>query len=299
MDTVDGMRVFVRVAQRSGFAAAARELRRSPAAVTKQIAALEARVGARLLERTTRRVALTEAGRLYLERCLECLQAFDDADAAVSELSVAPKGSLRISAPIDLLSHLPALIARYARAHPHVTVDLRLSNRPVDLVHEGFDLALRAAGTLDGRYVARPIADMPLGVFASPAYLREHGRPRRPAELARHRALVFVEPRPLETLVFERRGKQTRVKVTPFVLSNSGDALRDLALAGIGVLTGPSFLARRAVDAGRLEVLLTEWTMRPSVKLWALYPHRRFLPAKVRLFIELLRETFAGDPWQG
>jgi DNA-binding transcriptional LysR family regulator len=270
-------------------------LRLSPAAVTKQIAALETRVGARLLERTTRRVALTEAGRVYLERCLECLQVFEDADAAVSALSVAPKGSLRISAPVDLWCHLPPIIARYVRAHPHVTVDLRLSNRPVDLVHESFDLAIRAAGTLDGHYIARPIAELPLGVYASPSYLREHGRPRRPAELANHRALVFVEPRPLDTLVFERKGKQARVELTPFVLCNSGDALRDLAVSGIGIMAGPTFLARRALENEQLELLLPDWSLVPKPKLWALYPHRRFLPAKVRLFVEMLRETFGND----
>src|SRR5262252_7995233 len=178
MDIVDGMRVFVRVAQRSGFAAAARELRMSPAAVTKHIAALEARVGARLLDRTTRRVALTEAGRVYLERCHECLQAFDDADAAVSELSDAPRGKLRISAPVDLHAQLPVVLASFARAYPDVMVDVRLSNRPVDLVEEGFDLAIRAAATLEGDYVARPLAALRLGVFAAPSYLRERGRPR-------------------------------------------------------------------------------------------------------------------------
>src|SRR5262249_43457674 len=126
MDAVDGMRVFVRVAQCSGFAAAARELRISPAAVTQHVAALEARVGARLLERTTRRVGLTEAGRVYLERCRECLQAFEDADAGVSALSNAPRGKLRISAPVDLHARLPAVVAAFVRACPEVSVDLRL-----------------------------------------------------------------------------------------------------------------------------------------------------------------------------
>src|SRR5687768_1452173 len=144
MDTVDGMRVFVRVAQRAGFATAARELDLSPAAVTKRIAALEARVGARLLDRTTRRVALTEAGRVYLERCLECLQAFDDAEASVSDLSVAPRGQLRIAAPVELAAHVAPVIAAFVSAYPQVGVDLRVSNRIVDLVDEGFDLAIRA-----------------------------------------------------------------------------------------------------------------------------------------------------------
>ena len=293
MDAVEGMRVFVRVAQRSGFAAAARDLRLSPAAVTKHVAALEARVGARLLERTTRRVALTEAGRIYLERCQECLQSFDDADAAMSQLSDAPQGLLRISAPVDLQAALSPVIARYMRANAQVVVDLRLSNRSIDLVDEGFDVAVRVAPALDGRYVARLLADAPLGVFASPAYLREHGRPKRPADLAHHRFLAFVEPRPMDTLVFERKGRQVSVDVKPVALANTGSHLFEMAMSGLGVTGGPGFLMRRAVASGALEPLLEDWQLLPHAKLWVLYPHRRFLPAKVRLFVELLRETAA------
>ncbi|HEX5059392.1 MAG TPA: LysR substrate-binding domain-containing protein [Kofleriaceae bacterium] len=296
MDTVDGMRVFVRVAQRASFAAAARELRLSPAAVTKQVAALEARVGARLLDRTTRRVAMTEAGRVYLERCLECLQTFDDADASVSELSVAPRGQLRISAPVDMHSQLPPVLAEFARTYPDVRIDLQLSNRAIDLVDEGFDLAIRAAPMLDGRHVARPLADLRLGVYASPQYLRAHGRPRKPADLARHRALVFVEPRLRNTWMFERDGKQTSVEVNATITGNSGDVLREMTTAGLGVFMAPSMVVDRAVAARQLERVLREWTVLPKPKLWAVYPHRRFLPAKVRLFVEALRAAFGGDP---
>jgi DNA-binding transcriptional LysR family regulator len=297
MDTVQNMRVFARVALRANFSAAARELSLSPSAVTKQVAQLETRIGARLFDRTTRRVALTEAGRIYLERCLECLQAFDDAQASLSELLATPRGKLRISAPVDLHACLPGALAAFARAYPQVSVDLRLSNRPVDLVNEGFDLALRAAGSLDGSYIARPLTSLRLGLYASPGYLREHGRPRRPAELARHRALVFVEPRPMDKLVFERSRKQTRVELMPTFMSNSGDLLREMAIAGIGIVPAPSFLMRAAVEGGQLEELLREWTLLPRPKLWALYPHRRFVPAKVRLFVDALRIAFSGDRW--
>jgi DNA-binding transcriptional LysR family regulator len=295
MDSVESMRVFVRVARRAGFAAAARELRVSPAAVTKQIAALEARIGVRLLERTTRRVALTEAGRVYLERCQECLQVFDDAEASVSELSREPRGLLRVSAPVDLHAHLPSVVAAFARKYPHVRVDLQLSNRAVDLVNEGFDLAIRAAEMLDGGYVARPLVAMKFGVYAAPSYLREHGRARTPAELARHRAIVFVEPRPWDTFVFERGGKKTRIQLIPAFTSNSGDVLRELAVAGIGVLPAPSFLVHAAVRDGRLEPFLREWTLVARPKLWAVYPNRRFLPAKVRIFVDALRTAFRGE----
>jgi DNA-binding transcriptional LysR family regulator len=155
MNTLQSMKVFVRVAQRSGFAAAGRDLRMSPAAVTKHIAALEARVGARLFDRTTRSVGLTEVGRMYLERCLECLQAFEDADAFVGTLGNSPAGLLRVTAPVDLQNHLPTVVGRFMNEYPKVTVDLELSNRPIDLVEEGFDIAIRGASSLDGRFVAR------------------------------------------------------------------------------------------------------------------------------------------------
>jgi DNA-binding transcriptional LysR family regulator len=296
MDSVDTMRAFVRVAQRQGFARAARELRVSPATVTKQIAALEARIGVRLFNRTTRRVVLTEAGRVYLERCLECLQAFDDADASVSELSAEPRGKLRISAPVDLHAQLPAVLGPFMRAYPQISVDLRLSNRAVDLVNEGFDVAIRAASTLDGPYVARALSALQFGVYAAPSYIREHGRPRKPAELARHRAIVFVEPRIWDNLLFERGGKRTPVSLAPVFMTNSGHTCLEMAAAGIGVAALPSFLAHAAIESGRLEQLLGDWTFLPRPKLWAVYPQRRFLPAKVRLFVDALRDALGGDP---
>jgi DNA-binding transcriptional LysR family regulator len=142
---------------------------------------------------------------------------------------------------------------------------------------------------------------MTFGVYASPSYLREHGWPSKPSDLARHRAIVFVEPRPWTTFVFRRGSKQTRVELAPAFTSNSGDVLRELAIAGVGVMPAPSLLVHAAVQEGRLERLLPEWTLLAHPKLWAVYPHRRFLPAKVRLFIEALRSAFGGDaerdPW--
>lgn len=296
MDTIDAMRTFARVAQRQGFARAARELRVSPATVTKQVAALERRISTRLFDRTTRRVVLTEAGRIYLERCLECLQAVDDADASISELSAAPRGKLRISAPVDLQTHLSRILGSFMKEYPQINVDLRLSNRAVDLVNEGFDVAIRAAASLDGPFVARALTTLRFGVYASPSYLREHGRPRKPADLARHRAIIFVEPRPWDTLTFERGDKQVRVNLLPAFATNAGDACREITVAGIGVAAAPAFLMRPAVEDGRLEQVLRECTVVPPARLWAVYPQRRFLPAKVRLFVDTLRTAFGGDP---
>ena len=293
------MKVFVRVAQREGFAAAARDLSMSPAAVTKHVAALESRIRARLFDRTTRSVSLTEAGRAYLERCLECLQAFDDADASVNQLGDRPTGRLRVTAPVDLSPSIASALSRYMNSYPDVTLDLQLSNRAVDLVDEGFDVALRIAPSLTGQYVARPLAITAIAILAAPEYLRRYGRPRAPDDLARHRMLIFTEPRAREEWVLERAGKKVTVKLKPAMLSNSGRALQEAVRAGVGILMIPSIAAVEDVAAG-MEPLLLDWTVLPRLRLYALYPHRRFLPAKVRLFVETLRKEMGDpedDPW--
>ncbi len=300
MDTLQGMKVFVRVAQRSGFAAAARDLRISPAAVTKHVAALETRVGSRVFDRTTRSISLTEAGRIYLEHCLECLQAFEDADASMSELSKEPKGLLRVTAPLDLGS-VAAIAARFMNTYPHVTVDLQMSNRPVDLVEERIDVAVRVAAALDGGYVAQPLALTRVGIFAATAYLRKYGRPGKPEDLEQHRGLVFLEPHPRDEWTFERDGTRVRVKLKGVLTTNSGAALCSAMAEGAGLVAAPSFLARPYLDTGGIELVLLDWKVLPELRVYAVYPHRRFLAPKVRLFVEALRATYGGDgtmdPW--
>ncbi len=299
MDRLQSMQVFVRVAQGAGFAAAARGLRMSPGAVSKHVGALEAQVGARLFDRTTRRVALTEAGRVYLERCLECLQALEDADASVGELAKAPKGLLRVTAPIDFGGHLMPVLAGVMQSHPEIAIDLRVSNRVVDLVEEGIDVAVRVAPALDGRYVARQLARSRLAMFAAPDYLRRHGRPRRPEDLAQHRCLVFAEPRPMDEHTFRRGRRKVRVKLNAVMTTNSGEAFCDALQQAIGIGALPSFLARAHVQAGRIEPLLLDWALL-DFGVFAVYPHRRFVSPKVRVFIDALRAAFGDgtqDPW--
>ena len=296
MDRIQSMRVFARVAQLGGFSAAARDLHLSGGAVTKHVAALEDRVGARLLNRTTRSVSLTEAGRVYLERCLDCLQAFDDADSSVTELSRAPRGLLRVTAPIEFGNvHLPPLLAAFTARYPQITIDLHLSNRVVDLVEGGYDLGLRFAASLDATYVARHIASTRAAFWASPEYLRIHGRPRRPADLAGHRFLVFSEPSPLDHVVLVRGSKKARVELTAALLSNSGEALMESACFSAGIVLAPSFLAAAAYTAGRIEPILLDWSVFTG-RFFACYPHRRHLSAKVRAFLEFLRSTYGDDP---
>lgn len=299
VDQLLSMQVFVRVAQHMGFAAAARDLQMSPAAVTKHVNALESRIGARLLDRTTRRVGLTEAGRLYLERCLECLHTFEDADASIRELAKEPTGVLRVTAPIDFGDSLVPVLAEVMNTHPNVVIDLRLSNRVVDMVEEGVDVGVRIAHSLDGGYVARPLARTRLAIYGAPGYFEKYGRPRKPEDLQSHRCFAFTEPRPMQELVFVRGSREVRVKLNVVMLSNNGEALVAAMRRGVGLCVIPSFLARGDFEVGRIEPVLLDWSL-PEFSVFAVYPHRRFVSPKVRVFLEALTATFgdgSGDPW--
>jgi DNA-binding transcriptional LysR family regulator len=292
------MRVFVRVAQRASFTAAAEDLRMSRASVTKHIAEVEERLGARLLDRTTRSVSTTEAGRVYLERCLECLQAFDDSEAALDGLTAAPKGLLRIAAPFDFNLHLPSLIAKFARAYPAVELDIRLSNRTLDMVDEGIDVYLRITNTLDAGLIARQLATTRFGLWGAKSYFRKHPRPRTPADLAQHRFALFNEPPVLDEYTFERGGKRTTVRMQPAVVTNSGAVMAEAIRDGLALGVIPSFvLPPDRLDS--LELLLPEWTVGQR-GIYAVYPHRRFVPSKVRAFVDSLRGALGDgseDPW--
>jgi DNA-binding transcriptional LysR family regulator len=292
------MRVFARVAHRSGFAPAARDLRMSPAAVTKHVAALEARVGSRLFDRTTRKVALTEAGRIYLERCLACLQACDDADASVRRISREPSGLLRVTAPYDLQHLLAPPIARFVRANPKVRLDLRYSNRSVDLVEEGFDVAVRVSRSLQGQFVARTLTALRVVVCGSPEYFDTHGRPRTPRDLARHRFAVLAEPIVLDEVPFDRNGKRVLVKLETAVLSNGGQTLVQAAVAGACMVIAPSVIAAAELSSGLLEPVLADWEVLPGARLSAIYPHRRFVSPAVRAFVDWLRKEIDDDTAQ-
>ena len=185
------------------------------------------------------------------------------------------------------------------QANPGILVDLRLSNRSMDLVEEGIDVAVRVAMSLDGPFVARTLAVTRLAVWGAPAYFQKYGRPRRPEDLASHRNLLFAEPRPRDEFVFERGGRKTRVKLNAVMVSNSGEALRLAAHAGVGLAIFPSFMAQADFDGGLVEPVLLDWSL-PTLRVYAIYPHRRFLSPKVRLFVEALRAAYGDgsrDPW--
>ena len=234
-----------------------------------------------------------------MERCLECLHSLEEAEAAVSELTKTPKGGLRVTAPIDFGEHLMPVLADVMNAHPDVVVDLRLTNRVVDMIEEGIDVGVRVAAALDGHYIARPLARTRLAIFGAPAYFAKHGRPERPEDLEHHKNIVFTEPKPRDELVFARNGRQVRLKVRATLTGNHAAALQIAVQKGVGLAMMPSFVAARDLRAGSIEPVLTDWSL-PSLHVFAVYPHRRFLSSKVKVVVEALRAAFGDgsrDPW--
>jgi DNA-binding transcriptional LysR family regulator len=298
MDALQMMRVFARVAQRASFAEAAEDLRMSRASVTKHVAAIEERHGVRLLDRTTRSVSVTEAGRVYLEHCLECLQAYEDSEAAIGGLAVEPKGLLRVAGPFDLNRHLPGLLAQFMRRHQGIDVEFVLSNRTLDMVNEGIDVYVRVNDSLPSDAVARKLAITHLGVWGAAGYFRNHKRPRTPAELCEHRFALFNEPPLRDEWVFSRDGKNTRIRVKPRLVTNAGEGHVAAVYEGVSLGVIPSFLLPPDA-ARRLEPVLPEWSL-GHIGVHAVYPHRRFVPAKVRAFVDFLRGALGDgdqDPW--
>ncbi len=292
MDRLAAIKAFVSVAEEGGFTAAAQELGLSKSAASRQIAALEEALGAQLLKRSTRSVRLTDSGYAYLERCRALLADLEEADRAVAALHNEPKGLLRINAPMSFgVSHAAPAVADFMSRYPDLQVALILNDRFVDPYDEGFDVTLRIGELDDSTLAARRLAQIDMGLFASPAYIDEHGRPRGPDDLKSHWALHYGKPTgQIEWAL--RAGVAQSVPIRYRLCSNNGDALRVAAVAGLGVALIPAFLVRDELRSGALVPLLDGFEPRP-INLYAIYPPTRFLAAKVRVFIDFLADRFA------
>ncbi|WP_119390136.1 LysR family transcriptional regulator [Taklimakanibacter lacteus] len=292
MDKLAAIRAFVSVAEEGGFTAAAQELGLSKSAASRQIAALEEALGAQLLKRSTRSVTLTDSGYAYLERCRAVLGDLEEADRAIAALQNEPKGLLRINAPMSFgISHAAPAIADFMNRYPDLQVALILNDRFVDPYDEGFDVTLRIGELEDSSLAARKLAQIEMGLFASPSYVEKHGRPRGPDDLRSHWALHYG--RPTGQIEWALRGGASHsVPIRYRLCSNNGDALRIAAASGLGIALIPAFLVRDELRSGALIALLDGFEPRP-IDLYAIYPPTRFLAAKVRLFIDFLAERFA------
>lgn len=298
MDRFEDMQTFVSVVETGSMSAAAERLGVAKSVVSRRISELEGRLGAQLIHRTTRRLSLTDAGRGYYERSLRILADLEEAEAAVSEAQATLKGRLRVAVPLSFgLAHLGPAIVDFVRAHPQVEFDLDFNDRQVDLLREGFDLAIRIARLPDSTLIARRLAPIRHVVCAAPAHLAAHGTPETPEQLARHACLAYSNaPDPGVWRYRAPDGREGVVRLPVRLRASNGDFLREAAIAGLGVIMEPSFIVHRSLERGELRVLLPghQW---PALDAYAVYPQTRHLSRRVRRFVDFLVARFAGTPY--
>ena len=296
-DVLTGMRVFTAVVDAGSFARAADKLDLSRGMTSRYVAQIESHLGVRLLNRTTRRQSLTEAGQDYYQRATQVLALAEEAEQSAARGSAEPRGTLRVNAPVAFgTRHLGPAIGAWLRRHPLVKADLTLNDRFVDLVEEGFDVAVRIARRIDPGLVARPITRARLIVCAAPAYLKERGTPKSPADLTRHNCLTYAYGGHQGEWRFTRRGRDQVVKVSGNMHGNNGDILCSAAAEGLGVIVQPSFLVYELLREKKLARILEGWEI-DEATIHAVYPSRQVLTPKVRSFIDFLVERFGDRPY--
>jgi DNA-binding transcriptional LysR family regulator len=298
MDKLNSMQVFTKVAKAGSFASAAKELGLSRAMVTKHVMQLENSLGIRLINRTTRNLSLTEVGVVYLERCLQILDDMEEMEIAVTRLQTEPRGTLKVNAaPFFGAYHLAPAISAYTSAYPDVNVELILQTGHVDLIEEGFDLAIHLDELRDSSLIARKLASSKRVVCGSPGYFSRHGIPQTPEDLRKHNCLINSSLPPRDQWQFTTpSGEVSMVKVTGNLQSNVADTLRLAAIHGLGLALLPTYMVGQDISKGRLQTVLTNY-LPNSLEIHAVYPHRKHLSAKVRTFIDFLHERFQPHPY--
>lgn len=295
MDRLDLVQAFAAVAETGSFSAAAVRLGLARALVSKRVAALERRLGARLLARTTRRVGLTGEGSAFLPHARKILAEYQEGVDELARRRGEPHGRLRLSAPMSFgMRHLGPVLASFAEQFPALKIELTLGDRFVDLVEEGLDLALRIGDLPDSSLIARLLAPIRIVLAAAPAYLDRHGAPREPAELARHRCLHYGYLATGQRWHLERAGRRETVTVDDRFVANNGDTLAGAAEAGLGIVLLPTFILGDALRSGRLVRVLDGWEV-PRFALYAVWPSGGRPPTRVRALVDFLLGRF-GDP---
>ncbi len=297
MDKLTSLRVFCRVLDSHSFAQAARDLGLSAGMVSKHVARLEGELGTRLLNRTTRRVSATEAGRGYYRRAQQILRALDEAEEEISALGGAPRGWLKVSMPLDFgLSYLAPLVADFLSAHPQMSLEAVYEDRTVDLVSEGFDLAVRVGAMPDSSLIGRKLAEDHDIVCAAPDYLRRHGTPQHPGELREHAHLSYHYWPGSDTYVFHGPQGQISVNWRSRLRANNGSSLVTAAVRGLGIIAQPTFIVGDALRRGELVQILPDYQM-DAINIYALYPHRTLASTKLRAFVDFLAARLGGDDY--
>lgn len=298
MDKLDAMNVLVKVVATGSFAEAARRLGVTRSAISKAITQLEQALGARLLDRTTRRVTPTEAGLAYYERCLAILAQVEETEAQISRLHEEPRGVLKVNGPMSFGTlYLGAAVADFMRRYGDLKVELTLTDRMVDPLEEGVDVTVRIGAMVDSSLIARRISTTRVLLVASPDYIASCGEPQLPADLVSHRCLHYGHSTTVPRWQLTDKGVPLTVPIAACLSSNNGDALRDAALRGNGIARLPSFLVGDDIAAGRLVIVLDRFPPQ-DVTIHALYAPNRFLAAKTRVFIDFLVERFGHPSWE-
>jgi DNA-binding transcriptional LysR family regulator len=299
MDRFREMESFIAVMEAGSFVGAADQLRVTKAAVSRSVIELEARLGARLLQRTTRRLSLTEAGRAYYGRCKQILAEVEEADSAVGVVSGHPVGRLRINAPFSFgILHLAPLWGPFMERYPDVELEVSLADRMVDVVDEGFDVVVRISRLADSSLVYRRLASTRIVACASPDYLARHGQPERVEDLARHPVIAYTYAAQGDVWHFTTPDGEREVQTRPRMRTNNGDTCREVALAHQGIVLQPDFLVAADLAVGRLVEVLPD-CRGPEIGIFAVYPSRKHLSVKVRALVDFLAEAFAQPRWHG
>ena len=297
MDRLDTMALFARVVETGSFSRAAEGLALTQPTASKCIAALERRLGVRLLERSTRRLRPTDAGLDFYERCRRLLAEADEVESSVRAGARAAVGRIRVAAPMGFgRMHVVPVVNRFLAAHPEASIDLVMNDRFVDLVEEGVDLSIRIANRDDPLLPARALGETPRVLVASPAYLAAHGLPASPADLARHRFVVYAYFEAPELIPLSGPAGDETLRVEPCLRVNNAEAMRAAALAGIGIAPLPVWCVADELAHDALRVVLPEWRL-PTSRVYAAYSSARYLPARVRLFIDFLAAELRIPAW--
>jgi DNA-binding transcriptional LysR family regulator len=296
MSDYDDILAFTRVVELESYTKAARRLGISKSMVSRRVARFEAKLGTRLLVRSTRGLTPTEAGRVFAERATRALAELEEAEAAVAEGEREPSGALRIAAPLSFgILHLGPALAEFAEQYPRIAIDVAFSDRFVDLVEDGFDAAIRIGLLKDSSLIGRKLSPIRALIAASPDYLARHGRPMTPRELTQHRCLTYSGPGSEEQWRFRLGGRWLAVKPSGPFRADNGEVLRDAAAAGLGITALPSFILSPALESGALEPILTDFAL-PERGLYVLR-HAGQPPLRLRLLIDFLAARFGPEPY--
>ncbi|MBT8120187.1 MAG: LysR family transcriptional regulator [Gammaproteobacteria bacterium] len=298
MDRFENMRTFIRVVEAGSISGAADRLGVAKSAVSRRLKELEAHLGVELFHRTTRRMNLTDTGRAFYHQSVRILEDVLEAELATSQAHGTLSGSLKIALPSTFgIMHMGPAINEFLREHPQIEFDLDFNDREVDLMQEGFDLAIRIAKLPDSSLIARRLAPVQTVICASPSYIEQMGAPQTPDELVAHRCLVYSLLSDYEYwYVTDSKGKEFRTKIQPYLKASTGEFLRDAAVEGMGIIMVPSFIAYQEIESGALVKLLNDY-IPAKIEAYAIYPQTRHLSQRVRAFVDFLVNRFAGTPY--